>query len=202
MGAAAYGGPDWAHYLPFVIPLVIIAAIMRRNLRPRPLRLSRLWISPLLVLVATGLVLTTSPPALDPLSILFLAASGLVGAMLGWYRGRLTRMTVDPATHAITVQVSPIGNLFILAIFAVRYGLRSMLTETPSWLHLSSVQITDALLVLAAGLVCAQRAELWLRAQQMKRDMGPPDAGVSPSPPASGPPPAPPAPRTSPPIVQ
>jgi hypothetical protein len=94
------------------------------------------------------------------------AALGL-GVLAGWWRARLTRITVDPGTHALTSKTSPLGMLLILAIFVVRNGVRSFGAETAGALHVSALQITDALMLLAVGLVCAQRLEIALRATRL-----------------------------------
>jgi hypothetical protein len=74
---------------------------------------------------------------------------------------------VDPQTHVLTSKTSPLGMLLILAIFAVRYALRSFGAQTAGVLHVSALEITDALMLLAAGLVCAQRLEIALRATRL-----------------------------------
>ena len=57
--------------------------------------------------------------------------------------------------------------LLILALFAVRYGLRSFGTQTASTLHVSALQIADVLMLLAVGIVCTQRLEIALRATRL-----------------------------------
>jgi hypothetical protein len=57
--------------------------------------------------------------------------------------------------------------LLILALFAVRYGVRTIGAET---LHVSVLGVTDALMLLAVGLVCAQRLEIALRATRLVRE--------------------------------
>jgi hypothetical protein len=95
-----------------------------------------------------------------------LAAVGL-GAFLGWWRGRASRFTVDPDTHVVTSKVSPAGMLLILGIFALRYLLRGVMDGQGSALHLSAAEATDSFLLLAVGLVSAQRLEWWIRARRM-----------------------------------
>ena len=109
-----------------------------------------------------------------------LAALAL-GALAGWWRGRLTRIVVDPRTHALTSKTSAVGMLLILGLYVVRYGLRSMGAQGAGALHVSAIQVTDALMLLAVGLVCAQRLEIYLRASRLlaeARANGPPRTGA------------------------
>lgn len=162
---------DWIRLLPYAIPVFVVVMILRRNMRPRPLRPERLWITPLLITLAAGMALFATPPPKDILSILILVASLALGGLLGWYRGRVTQMTVDPVTHAVTVQVSPLASVLILGIVALRYGLRSLSLHYSAFLHLSAIQAADALLLLATGMICVQRLELWLRATRLRREI-------------------------------
>ena len=162
---------DWIRLLPYAIPLLVVVMILRRNMRPRPLRPERLWITPLLISLAAGTALFATPPPEDVLSILILLAALAVGGLVGWYRGRVTQMTVDPVTHAVSVQVSAVGSVLILGIVTLRYGLRTVALQNSSLLHLSAIQATDALLLLATGMICAQRLELWLRATRLRREI-------------------------------
>lgn len=153
-------------YAAYLIPLAVVALVILRNSRARRLRVETLWIAPVMILVLVGLALTQEgmpTPALLALDI----AALVVGAALGWWRARFTKITVDPQTHQLTSQASPIGMLVILAIFAVRYGIRIYAMENASALPVSVNGIADAALVISVGLVCAQRLELALRATRL-----------------------------------
>ena len=164
MGGPAAGGPSI-----YLIPLIAIALMVLRNARERRLKVERLWISPLLFLVITAGVFA-SQPAPGPVILVVDLAILALGALAGWWRGRLTRITVDPESHALTSKTSPLGMLLILALFAVRYGLRSFGAETAGMLHVSALVITDALMLLAVGIVCAQRLEIALRATRLLKE--------------------------------
>jgi hypothetical protein len=150
----------------YLIPLLAVAMVVLRNARARKLSIERLWVAPLMVLVLTGLVFAAQPapsPALLAVDLAVLAA----GALAGWWRGRLTRIAVDQRTRALTSRTSPVGMLLILGVFAMRYGVRSYGAETASALHVPALQVTDALMLFAVGLVCAQRLEIALRATRL-----------------------------------
>ena len=78
-----------------------------------------------------------------------------------------TTIAVDPATHQLTSQASPIGMIVVLGIFAIRYGLRMYALQNAGTLHVPVNAVADASLVLAVGLVCAQRLEIALRATRL-----------------------------------
>src|SRR4051794_27821391 len=103
----------------FLIPLIAIVSIVLRNARTRRLKVEQLWIAPVIFLALTATVLGFQPP--PPRLVIALEAVALaLGALAGWWRGRLTRITVDPETHALTSKTSPMGMLLILGLFAVR----------------------------------------------------------------------------------
>lgn len=150
----------------YLVPLIAVAMVVLRNSRERRLKVERLWISPVLFLALTALILANQPTPGAAMLALEAAALAL-GALAGWWRGRLTRIAVDPATHALTSKTSPLGMLLILGLFAVRYGLRSLGAQTAGALHVSALLLTDVLMLLAVGIVCAQRLEIALRARRL-----------------------------------
>jgi Na+/H+ antiporter NhaC len=160
VGSAASG--PWI----YLGPVIAVAMIVLRNARRRRLKVERLWIAPLVFLAITGLMFASQPPPSPAFLVVDVAALAL-GALAGWWRGRLTRIAVDPQTHALTSKTSPLGMLLILAIFAARYGLRAFGAQTAGLLHVSVLEITDSLMLVAVGLVCAQRLEIALRATRL-----------------------------------
>ena len=162
MNPVSPGAPAWTA----LIPLVVLAFVLFRNIRGRRLRIERLWIPPLIVTLAAGLVLANSPPP-SMAGVLMDIAALAVGAGLGWWRARTAVFTIDPETHEITSKVSVVGLLILVGIFALRFGLRSVLTADSSMLHVSAAEATDSVLLLAVGLVSAQRIEWLIRARRM-----------------------------------
>lgn len=158
--------PQQAGPWVIVAPLLVAALVILRNSRARDLKIERLWIAPTLLLAVTVMAFWRQHMP-GPLMLAVDLASLGVGAALGWWRGRLTNITVNPETHALTSKASPVGMLLILGIFAIRFGLRSYLGQAATALHVSVIDVTDAFLLLAVGLVCAQRLELALRANRL-----------------------------------
>jgi hypothetical protein len=160
--------PDQAPSGPWIylLPMIGLAMIVLRNRRARRLRVEWLWVSPLVLVALTALVFSIQPPpgpALLGLDVTTLA----LGGVAGWWRGRFTHIAVDPATHALTSRSSPAGMLLILALFAVRYGLRTLEPQTAGLLHVSALELTDGLMLLAVGLVTVQRLEIAIRARRL-----------------------------------
>ena len=54
--------PQGAALWTNLVPLLLIAIVIVRNLRPRTLRIERMWISPAIVLSLTAWVFSHSPP--------------------------------------------------------------------------------------------------------------------------------------------
>lgn len=155
-------GGMWA----VLVPLAVIIFALARNARAQNLKIESLWIMPLVMLLLIGLALSQQGvPSLLDIAV-DLAALG-VGAALGWWRGCFTHITIDPQSHALTSRASPVGLVLIAAIFGLRYVLRAYAAAHAGELHASVAEITDSFLVLAVGLVCAQRLEIWLRASRM-----------------------------------
>jgi hypothetical protein len=153
--------------------------LLMRNRRPRELRIELLWIRPLifLALLATSAIVT--PPPLTALSIALMIGALVIGAALGWQRGRFMRIEVHPETHALTSRASPVGMIFILALLAVRLGLRGMLMQNAATLPFSVIAMTDALLALVVAMMVVQGLEMWLRARRLLAEARAAKAGLS-----------------------
>jgi hypothetical protein len=157
------------HVVVYLVPVIAVIMIVLRNARERRLRVERLWVAPLVFVLLTGLILAAqSPPGLEVIAIE--GAALALGAAARWWRGRLTRITVDPETHLLTTKTSALGMVVIFGLFATRFALRSLSGEAGRWLHVPALHVTDTLLLLALGLVCAQRLEIALRATRLLRD--------------------------------
>jgi membrane protein CcdC involved in cytochrome C biogenesis len=150
----------------YLAPVLILGMVILRNARARKLRIERLWIAPAILLSMGALVFAISPPP-SPTGIAIDVAALVLGAGLGWWRARASAFTINPETHEITSKVSAWGMLLILAIFALRYAVRTFAADQASVLHVSALELADSFLVLAVGLVCAQRLEWLVRARRM-----------------------------------
>jgi len=159
-----------AQILPYLIPLLLIAFIVRRNLRPQRLRVERLWLMPVILFIVVGLSFEKGLPT-SPIVLTVLPIALALGVVAGWYRGRLTHITVDPVTHDLTSKASPWGIVLIAALFIGRMSMRVYFEQGDGAAHghLSDTAsaAADGLLLFTLGLICAQRLELWLRARRL-----------------------------------
>lgn len=148
--------------------LAIFTFRMARGRQARPLKLEWMWVMPLFLVSMTALLIRQSPP--QGMEWAWLALVFVLGGAIGWQCGRMMAITVDPVTHTLNQQASPAAMFLLLGLFAVRFGLRSVLTEEASVLHLSVAFITDAFVVMALGLLTVTRLEMFLRARRLLAD--------------------------------
>jgi len=148
-----------------VIVVLILALRMRRAGRMRRLRLETLWIVPAIYLAFAAFLYWEYPP--HGMIWGLCAAALAAGAAIGWQRGKLMRIEVDPETHQLNQRASPAAILFIFALIAVRSAARAMLTRNGGALHLNAMAVTNILIAMALGLFAATRLEMYLRAKRL-----------------------------------
>jgi len=144
--------------------LIVMALRWRRTGRAVPLKLERLWILPSVLALAVATTFATHPP--QGAGWLFCLIAAGLGAALGWQRGRMMRIDVDPDTHRLSQTSSPAALVLILAIVVLRQAARA---GGARFLHLDALALSDMLLALAFGLVAAQRLEMFLRGRRLLR---------------------------------
>ncbi|SRR5260221_4257489 len=148
--------------ITIAIIVVAMAFRMRRMGQMRPLKLETLWVVPALYLVVAGLMYWQLPPIGW---VAIASAAGLaVGAAVGWQRGKMMHIQVDPETHALNQKASPAAMVFLIALIVVRAGARSILGETGG---ISPAMLTDPLIAFALGMFTVQRVEMYLRASRL-----------------------------------
>ena len=168
--------------LQLLLPLVIIIPILffrlRKMNRPEPLKLGRLWIRPALVLLGCTVVLFLPQPGTQ--SVLHmtapewagLALAAVIGAVAGWHYGKVTAIEVHPENGTLMAKASVAGMLVIVALVAVKLGLKPALAAEGPALHLDVPLIADALIVFSAALFTARAVEIWLRAKAVMQASG------------------------------
>ncbi len=158
------------HLLGFVITGAIVAIVLfirvRRMRGERPLRLERLWIVPAIYLVFTVVIYSEVPP--HGLAWLGCGVALIIGGLIGWQRGKLMDIRLDPETHQLNQRASPLAFVVILVLVAARLGARGLATEGASvGLQIDPLLVTDMLIAMALGLFAATRAEMYLRASRL-----------------------------------
>jgi hypothetical protein len=180
MGPSLPPGSSLANYL---VPLgIVFLVVILRNSRARSLKIERLWVLPAIYMAMLVSALYAEPPPATPLSIAILVLSFLIGAGIGWQRGRFTQVHIHPETGDLSSRASPIGLIFIFAILAVRIVGRNFLAAHASGLHLPILAVTDGFFVLAVAMLSVQRLEVWMRASKMLAEA---KSGGYPPPPSS-----------------
>jgi membrane protein CcdC involved in cytochrome C biogenesis len=152
----------WISYAITIGIIVIIMALrLRRMGQMRPLKLESLWVVPAIYLVVAGLMFWQLPPT-GWIAIACIVAL-LVGAAVGWQRGTMMEIHVDPQTHSLNQKASPAAMFFLIALIVIRMGARSVLGNG----GVSPAMLTDPLIAFALGMFALTRAEMYLRAKRL-----------------------------------
>lgn len=155
--------PGWTSYaITIGIVVVVMALRMRRMGRMRPLNLGSLWVVPTIYFGVAVLMFVQLPPT-GWVAIASVAAL-LIGAGVGWQRGKMMHIHVDPKTHALNQKASPAAMLFLIALIVVRAGARSILGQEGA---VSPAMLTDPLIAFALGMFTLTRLEMYLRAKRL-----------------------------------
>jgi len=156
---------DTPHLIQYGITALVVGLILalrlRRMAKARPLTLERLWIVPALYALLVASLFLRTQPSLGGWAIC--AAALVVGAGLGWQRGKMMQLSVDPETHQLNQKASIGGLLFIVVLIAVK-----MIGQAEgSALHLNVMLLTQAFGSMALGLFSAMRVEMYLRGRRL-----------------------------------
>jgi hypothetical protein len=155
-------------YISYVITAIIVSLVLflrfRSMKRVRPLKLEMLWVVPALYLLVTAGVLWQSVP--QGIQWLYVGLALIAGGLIGWRRGAMMRINIDPETHALNQQASPAAMLFIFVIIIVRQGLRAEAGQ----FGFNAAFLTDLAVVFVLGMFSMTRLEMFLRAKRMLRE--------------------------------
>lgn len=151
--------------IPVAIVLLVLALRMRRLTRERPLRIEWLWVVPALYIVIAGVTFWNLPPS--PMTWVAAFAALLAGAALGWQRGRMMHIAVNPDTHEISQKGSLAAMAFILVLVLIRTGARNAESLGIPGVHFDVMAMTDVLIAFALGMLTMQRIEMFLRARRL-----------------------------------
>jgi hypothetical protein len=122
------------HYSPtgFLYILLIAVPIIVRNLRPRRIKVSSLWISPIVISLLSIYVLAVVP---DSTLIWLRTLAGLIGVVLGgvfgFFRGTVTPIRTGELPNTIYVGPSLAASVLWVVAFALRYWVRMSAHQLP-----------------------------------------------------------------------
>jgi len=154
---------SWITYaITIGIIVVVLALRMRGMSKMRPLKLGALWIVPALYLAVAVFMFVQLPPTG---SVAIASAVGVaIGAAVGWQRGKMMHIHVDPESHALNQKASPAAMMFLIVLIVVRAGARSVLGQES---NVSPAMLTDPLIAFALGMFTVTRLEMYLRAKRL-----------------------------------
>ncbi|MES2327473.1 MAG: CcdC protein domain-containing protein [Pseudomonadota bacterium] len=153
----------WISYAITIGIVVIVMALRFRSMgKMRPLKLGSLWVVPTMYVVVAALMFIGLPPT--GWVAIASAVGLLIGAAVGWQRGKMMHIHVDPETHALNQKASPAAMFFLIALIVVRAGARTVLGQTGG---VSPAMLTDPLIMFAVGMFSVQRVEMYLRAKRL-----------------------------------
>ncbi len=158
---------DMQLYLPLLMPLLVVAIFARRMLRPRRFRVGTVWVAPILLAALSGSYLVHLPPGAGQAAILAVAL--IAGGAIGWFRARLTRIAIDPATGLITQRGTPYGLLLFAGLFVLRGIVRVYTLQHPE-LGVDINRASGIFLVFAFGLLVGYAGGLTLAVGRARRD--------------------------------
>jgi len=148
------------------IGIAVIAMTLRaRSGKAKAMNFITLWIVPLMLL--TMLAVLTYASHLKPLEYLWVAVGLAAGSALGWQRGRMMPIHVDPETGKPMVKTSVAALVFILGLMAVRVLLRGFFEGHAADWHINPMLVSDIFLAFAVGLLGMSRIEMFIRARRL-----------------------------------
>ena len=155
--------PSWVSMAVTLAIIVVIMALRMRGMsKMRPLKLGSLWIVPAIYLAVTIWMFVLLPP-IGWVAVASVAAL-VIGAAVGWQRGKMMHIHVDPETHALNQKASPAAMFFLIILIVVRTSARSLLGAES---HVSPAMLTDPLIAFALGMFTLTRLEMYLRAKRL-----------------------------------
>lgn len=158
----------------YLVFFVIIALVMGlriwRGSRARKLKVERMWIRPAIIGVFLGMSIYGQPPPMTAPILAALAVCVALGGAMGWYRGRMVKVSIDPVTHDLTSKASPWGMLIFLGLMVIRMGARFVLREEHDVAGIPVAAIIDGLTLFYAGNVVGLQVEVWMRAKKLLAD--------------------------------
>jgi hypothetical protein len=153
---------SWIGYvIYFAIIAVVIGLRLRRMGTVRPLKLETVWVVPAIYLVITILLFIQLPPT-GSIAIASMVAL-VVGAAVGWKRGTMMQIHVNPETHALNQKASPAAMVFLFALIAVKMLGRSVLGAE----KVDPAMLTDPLIAFALGMLTLTRVEMYFRGRRL-----------------------------------
>jgi hypothetical protein len=160
---------DWHALSPYLFPLLIAALLLRRTLRAqkaRTVRMTRLWLFPILLLLTTAMSLAKEPSPGILVVIAFVVAC-LAGGAIGWYRVHTLEFSLDTESGKVSARATRLGALLIVGLIALRYLADLAMRKLGLTTGANLVRASDATLIFSTSMFVARSAHTWIRARAL-----------------------------------
>ena len=148
-----------------VLVLGLFAFRISRMTQTRKLRVGTLAIAPVYLAAVSAFLIYRFPIA--GMDWLWMAVILVVGAGIGWWRGKTMHISVDPETQALMMKASPMALIFLVGLIVVRVGLRFLFAEEAGAWHVSANLLNDAFVAFALGVLGTTSLEMYIRARRL-----------------------------------
>lgn len=166
--------PAQPNILAIVLPLIVVVVVLfvrgKRMTVKRPLKHGTLWVVPAIFACFAALSLAEFPP--HRIEWAWLALALVLGGALGWQRGRLMKIWIEPETGELVSQGSGWVVIFLVVLIVLRSVLRTGLQYEAGAGAISPALVNNLFVAFAVGLFATQRAEMGIRAARLKKGYG------------------------------
>ncbi|MGE7926206.1 hypothetical protein [Lysinibacillus xylanilyticus] len=140
--------------------LVVFVVIILLMLREKQIRPTRMWITPILLIwIMCSSILNSDK--LTPISFFLYFICLIIGLGIGIWRGKLEKIRVNHERGIVTSQSSVAGVIVFLGILLLRLLAANWGKE-----H-ALIALTNALMFIPLGSVCARRYIIYMRYKQL-----------------------------------
>ncbi|KMY32922.1 hypothetical protein ACZ11_12635 [Lysinibacillus xylanilyticus] len=140
--------------------LVVFVVIILLMLREKQIRPTRMWITPILLIwIMCSSILNSDK--LTPISFILYFICLIIGLGIGIWRGKLEKIRVNHERGIVTSQSSVAGVIVFLGILLLRLLAANWGKE-----H-ALIALTNALMFIPLGSVCARRYIIYMRYKQL-----------------------------------
>jgi len=155
-------------YIPYIVPLLVTALIVRRSMQARKVNTNRMWVRPVILLLMLAGALAYAPVP-GVIAIAAFLAAAVAGVAIGYYMATHQHLTIDEKTGHVSSRTSVIGTLLVLGLFAIRFGAKIAFPElaNPGRSHAVMTQAANGLLVFTVAVLITQTVSIWRRTQPM-----------------------------------
>jgi len=155
--------PQHQTLLTYLVIVAAMALVVFRNLRPQTLKISRLWLMPIILLLLVGVSFWATTLQTPPGALWIFAAAVVIGVGLGIpfgiLRGRHSRVRAGKQPGTIVVEQSTITLILFLVAFAGRYLIRFFLPSAGPGV----IAASDGFMAFAMTSIIASRYILYTR---------------------------------------